>query len=69
MIFTLKVIDDVNAGVLRSDTKHVLGGTDLTQAHAFCHLFPSGFCSRQHCEMLYDMARIHGWDVKVKTIN
>lgn len=68
MKFTLKVIDDENLGVLRSDTRHRYGGIDTTQDHAFRHIFPSGFCEWGFRSLLFDMAAIHGWDVSVRVL-
>lgn len=67
-MFTLKVIDDERTGVFRADTEHLHGGTDMLQAHAFAHLFPEGFCPWPFRELVFEMAEIHGWDVKVRVL-
>lgn len=67
-MFTLKVIDDETTSFLRADTQHKYGGTDMLQAYAFAHLFPDGKCPLVFRELVFDMAAIHGWDVKVRVI-
>jgi hypothetical protein len=67
-MFTLKVIDDEILGLMRSDTEHMYGGTDMLQQHAFHHLFPSGACPWPFRELLYALAELHGWEVQVRTI-
>lgn len=67
-MFTLKVIDDEEQGVYRADDLSVHGGTDLLQIHAFNHLFPSGECLWVFRELVFEMASLHGWEVKVRKI-
>jgi len=67
-MFTLKVIDDETTGFFRADTLHRHGGTDMLQAHAFAHLFPEGECPWAFRELVFDMAEIHGWEVKVRVV-
>ena len=67
-MFTLKVIDDETTRCFRADTLHKHGGTDILQAHAFTHLFPEGECPWVFQELVFDMAEIHGWEVKVRVV-
>jgi hypothetical protein len=62
-MITLKVIDTGDA--LAANTLSIHGGVDLTPAHLFNHLFPEGFCPWVFRELLYDLARAHGWNVEI----
>lgn len=62
-MFTLK-IRELN-DYLVSDDRHDMGGVDLLQRAAFHHLMPAGECHWGMRSLLYDMAHLHGWDVKL----
>lgn len=64
-MITLKVIDDTKSGMLVASTLSCSGGLDLTQSYLFNHLFPEGYCPWVFRELLYDLARAHGWNVEV----
>lgn len=67
-MFTLKVIKDYNNGLIVSDDRHRLGGTDVMQVWAFTHLFPSGYCEFYNEDKLDLLAGLHGWGVEMQTI-
>lgn len=65
--FTLKVIYNKTTGLITPDKRHEFGGTDLIQVEAFHHICPSGI-SEYGSDSLYEMARLHGWDVKTTIV-
>ena len=66
-MFTLKVIEQ--AGYLVSDKTSTYGGTDMTQLYAFAHLFPDGECPWVCRDLLFDLAKMHGWEVEVRKVD
>ncbi len=67
-MFTLKVIHDEKARILRADTRHECGGIDATQIAAFNHLFPCGECDEFESDELQNLAELHGWRVETEHV-
>jgi len=65
MSFKLKVIR-TGLDTLIADTKSVYGGTDVEQIDAFNHLIPSGSIDDWQRDRLFNLARIHGWDIEIR---
>ncbi len=61
--FVLRVMED--NGVMVADDRSVHGGIDALQTVAFSHLCPTGAWDWLWRELLYDLAELHGWDVKI----
>lgn len=59
MAFKLKVM--VAGDWLIPDSRHELGGTDVLQVWAFRDIMPEGECHWCMREVLFDMARLHGY--------
>ena len=65
--FTLNVWHDKTSDRLIPDGRHHLGGTDTLQIAAFTHLFPEGYCYYVFRDQVYELAELHGWEVRITT--
>lgn len=65
--FTLKIIE--NEGTYIPDTDHPFGGIDVEQRIAFMHICPKGYCFMGEIEELEFLAKIHGWELDIRTKN